>query len=89
MIELDSFIQKGSTHLEMKWSDGFVQVLCLSDIQKMCPCAFCQQTQGKKINPKVTAAWIHSVGNYGLQIKFTEGCSKGIYPYSLLREIGI
>jgi len=89
MIELCNLKQKDRYHFEVKWSDNQMQVFRLSEIQRRCPCIRCEQRQKKEINPEVMAIKLVRVGNYGLKIQFTEGCSQGIYPYALLREIGL
>ena len=87
MIELSSLTQKDRCHFEIKWSDDLVQQFRLSNLQKRCPCARCEQRK-PEINVDVMAVKLTKVGNYALKIQFTEGCSKGIYPFELLREIG-
>ena len=37
---------------------------------------------------EVEALQIVNVGRYALKIDFTKGCSRGIYPFSLLRSLG-
>ena len=87
MIELLSLTQKDRYHFEIKWSNDLVQQFRLSDLQERCPCARCEQVK-REVNVDVMAVKLTKVGNYGLKIQFTEGCSKGIYPFELLREIG-
>ncbi|CCB88388.1 DUF971 domain-containing protein [Simkania negevensis] len=87
MIELCKLTQNDRYQFEIQWSDDLVQRFRLSDLQERCPCARCEQ--GKRdVNPAVMAMKLTKVGNYALKIQFTEGCSKGIYPFELLREIG-
>ena len=88
MIELCSLKQKDRYHFEIKWSNDLVQRFRLSELQERCPCVRCEQVK-RDVNPDVMAMKLSKVGNYGLKIQFTEGCSKGIYPFELLREIGI
>ena len=87
MIAIHELIQKDRCHFEIKWSDEKVQLFKLSDIQRVCPCASCKEREKKVINPDVSAIKLMQVGAYAIKIKFTEGCSQGIYPFTLLRKI--
>jgi DUF971 family protein len=87
--------QKDRHRFTIEWTNGKISDYRLCDLQRQCTCARCrdEQTGKMKINPAdidedVEAMRIVSVGNYALQIYFTKGCSKGIYPFWLLRQIG-
>lgn len=72
----------------IEWSDGKIFDYRLSDLQRRCPCARCRESiDSSTIDDHVTASRIVSVGNYALQIFFTKGCSKGIYPFWMLRQM--
>lgn len=78
----------------IEWSDGKVDQYRLSDLQRHCPCASCNdETTGRSIvdektlKSDVKAKRIMSVGRYALRIEFTSGCSTGIYPFNFLREL--
>jgi DUF971 family protein len=85
--------QKNRYWFTIEWSDGKLFNYHLSELQLHCPCACCHEERtGKQWIDhsrvdEVTADRIVSVGSYGLQIFFTKGCSKGIYPFRLLRQI--
>jgi DUF971 family protein len=68
------------------WSDDRSSVFTLSDLQKNCPCARCQESKGT-YDEDVKATKISSVGNYALRIDFTKGCSRGIFTFQFLRTI--
>lgn len=99
-MEVGSFFirvieQKDRHRFTIEWTDGKICSYRLSDLQRQCTCANCrdEQTGKMKIDPAiidegVEALRIVSVGSYALQIHFTKGCSKGIYPFWLLRKIG-
>lgn len=82
--------------LSIKWSDGKMQTMRYNDIQKQCACAHCvdEQTGKRLLDPAavrsdVRAMAIKSVGRYGLQFKFSSGCSTGIYSFNLLKQIDL
>lgn len=78
----------------IEWTDGKIDVYRLSDLQRQCTCAQCRDEMTGKMNidpeqidENVEATRISSVGNYALQIHFTQGCSKGIYSFEMLRHL--
>ena len=75
-------------HFSIHWLDGKKSLYRWSDIQCHCPCAKCVGS-GKtlKIDSETEVERILRVGRYGLQLVFTKGCSQGIYPFSLLRDL--
>jgi ATP-binding protein involved in chromosome partitioning len=79
--------QKKNHEFTIEWSDGKMSHHCLSDLQRRCPCIRCrdEKTGKQLIDKDVGAARIVRVGSYALQIFFTKGCSKGIYPFWMLR----
>lgn len=91
-ISIKDIEQIDNHTFHITWCDGIKNQYRLSDLQKICPCAGCvDETTGKRIASKpidenVRAIGIQSVGRYALKIKFTSGCSTGIYSYSLLRN---
>ncbi|MBF5058919.1 P-loop NTPase [Candidatus Neptunochlamydia vexilliferae] len=77
--------QEDRYHFSIRWVDGKKSLYRFSDLQSHCPCVKCKEkaplthVEGEKIIP---------VGSYGVQVIFSKGCSKGIYPFSLLRKLG-
>jgi DUF971 family protein len=86
--------QKDNHTFSIIWSDGQEQQFRLCVLQRSCPCAQCcdEQTGERVIHPEsvkedVRAFNIQSVGRYALKIKFTSGCSAGIYTFDYLRSL--
>lgn len=78
----------------MTWNDGTEQHLRMSDLQRNCSCANCvEEYSGKRIRDPATvddnvqAHEIHHVGRYGLRIRFSSGCSTGIYSFEMLKKM--
>lgn len=89
---LQKLEQKDSHTFSIEWNDGRIDNYRLSDLQKHCPCANCANPDKEAINktavdPNVQALTISPVGRYALRIKFTSGCSSGIYDFAMLRQI--
>jgi DUF971 family protein len=91
---IKSILQKDNCTFQIQWSDGAVNDYRLSSLQKNCPCANCydaserkQKVSPKMIDENVRATQITNVGRYALRIRFTSGCSMGIFSFALLREL--
>lgn len=81
-------------HFKIVWTDGNNSKYRLSDLQKQCPCAKCQEMRSKQltefnklVQEDIMAKRIVSVGRYALRIDFCSGCSKGIYNFEWLRQL--
>ena len=95
-VQIPSLIDKNQScavHQEdeqwfvVKWVDGKTSRYLFSDIQRHCLCAKCRAKDPSLPLPNVIGKRVVRVGNYGIQVQFSSGCSKGIYPFTLLREL--
>jgi DUF971 family protein len=88
--------------VEVTWSDGHTSRYDFPYLRDNCPCANCKdesekkaQERAKGINsdvlpmfkPRVKAKAAAAVGNYAIQIEFSDGHATGIYSFAHLREI--
>jgi DUF971 family protein len=89
--------------VDITWADGHASHYDFHYLRDECPCATCNDERGKKaafataspassavlplFKPKPSAKAATSVGNYAIQITFTDGHSTGIYSYDHLRTI--
>ncbi len=89
--------------MDITWADGHASHYDFHYLRDECPCATCNDERGKKaafatagpassavlpmFKPKPSAKAATSVGNYAIQITFTDGHSTGIYSYDHLRTI--
>lgn len=72
--------------LGLLWDDGRT-VLDAATLRAQCRCNLCRQ------GPVLPASGlglcgVEPVGNYGVQLRFSDGHDKGIYPWALLRALG-
>ena len=86
--------------LKIEWSDGVVTVATWRRLRTNCPCATCIEERKRPPDPfrilseqEVAAGApapvaMTPVGHYAYQIKWNDGHDTGIYPVSLLRELG-
>lgn len=89
--------------VDVAWSDGHPSHYDFAYLRDQCPCATCNDERQKKeafaqssaapaaalpmFKPKATARSAHAVGNYAVQITFSDGHSTGIYSFDHLRTI--
>lgn len=81
---IQKIFQNGPCEVVIEWTDGTLCRYDLSDIQHCCPCAQCSL---KKPQACGSASRAYSVGRYAVKFEFTSGCSAGIYPLTLLRQM--
>jgi DUF971 family protein len=89
--------------VDITWADGHASHYEFPYLRDECPCATCNDEREKKrefgsagpassaalpmFKPKVRAKAATSVGNYAIQITFTDGHATGIFSYDHLRNI--
>jgi len=89
--------------VDIVWADGHGSHYDFAYLREQCPCAMCDDERRKKENlahvdsgpgavlplfkPRPTARAAKAVGNYALQIDFSDGHTTGIYSYDYLRTI--
>lgn len=92
---------KKDSHLEVVWQDGHRSVYKIDYLRTMCPCAQCKNIrEADKIKPKtsltilpgnfvskLSATGAKLVGNYALQIEWSDEHGSGIYSFDYLRLI--
>src|SRR5947208_13105031 len=91
---------KRDKQLEIDWQDGTKSIYSLSLLRAMCPCAQCREQRDKEAEKKsrlrilpgnysgeIRVVNASLVGNYALQIEWSENHGSGIYSWQYLREI--
>lgn len=81
---IQKLFQNGPCEIVIEWTDGTLCRYDLSDIQRSCPCAQCSIKKPKAFG---SASRAYSIGRYAVKFEFTSGCSAGIYPLTLLRQM--
>jgi DUF971 family protein len=84
------------------WSDGHKSRYDFPYLRDHCPCAMCNEERQQKdedpakfaasallpmYKPKVKAQSATAVGNYAIQVDFSDGHTTGIYSFDSLREM--
>lgn len=83
--------------LDIVWDDGATQQLPHALLRAQCKCTVCQsqRLQAETLPlpppaplPGVQLDDIRPAGQYGVQLVFSDGHERGIYPWAYLRELG-
>jgi ATP-binding protein involved in chromosome partitioning len=77
------------------WEDGHRDDFDVRDLRLVCHCALCiEEMSGRKlldpepIRSDVSPRQIASIGNYAIQLDWSDGHNSGIYSFSDLRALG-
>ncbi len=87
--------------VDITWADGHTSHFDFAYLRDNCPCALCNDEREKlkkvgggaatsvlpMFKPKVTAKGANAVGNYAVQIQFSDGHATGIFSFEHLREL--
>ncbi|MBK5553085.1 MULTISPECIES: DUF971 domain-containing protein [unclassified Pseudomonas] len=73
--------------LRLNWPDGREQLLDHAELRRQCPCSQCRafRLQGLtvKVDSRIRVVELNPQG-YGLQLIFSDGHERGIYPWPYL-----
>ena len=73
--------------LKLNWPDGREQYLDHAQLRRQCPCSQCRafRLQGLtvQVDPRVRVVGINAQG-YGVQLVFSDGHERGIFPWGYL-----
>jgi DUF971 family protein len=84
--------------MRILWEDGHESRYAYPDLRKACPCATCREQRAQQqrnpfqVLPTVTTQEVEpvhlsTVGNYALNIEWSDGHRTGIYPWDMLRAL--
>lgn len=81
---------KHSKHITVQWSSEETEIVSHHFLRGVCPCAKCRAARLKGhiplVNADVELVEMNPMG-YGLQMVFSDGHDRGIYPWSYLRYL--
>jgi ATP-binding protein involved in chromosome partitioning len=88
----DEIIGLLRSKITLKWSDGHETAYSARDLRLACRCAGCiEETSGKPlldpatVPPTIRAKHIELIGQYAMQIEWTDGHNTGIFNFRDLR----
>ncbi|WPN45056.1 MULTISPECIES: DUF971 domain-containing protein [unclassified Pseudomonas] len=76
--------------LRLNWPDGREQRLDHAELRRQCPCSQCRAFRVQGLTPRVDARVRVTELNpqgYGLQLVFSDGHERGIYPWAYLAQL--
>ncbi|MGA9522106.1 MAG: DUF971 domain-containing protein [Myxococcaceae bacterium] len=81
--------------LVITWDDGAQSRLSAKTLRGLCPCAVCvdewtnqRRHDPSKVADTTTFQGLQPMGNYAVNLAFSDSHSTGIYTWQYLRELG-
>ncbi|MBA5982530.1 DUF971 domain-containing protein [Pseudomonas sp. MD195_PC81_125] len=76
--------------LRLSWPDGRESLFNHAELRRQCPCSQCRAFRLKAVTPRVDERVrlieINPQG-YGVQLVFSDGHQRGIYPWDYLAQL--
>jgi DUF971 family protein len=77
--------------LVMSFDTGTTRALAATTLRAACRCASCSRARIEKNFPDrfdaVTISTVSAIGTYGINVGFSDGHARGIYPWSYLAQL--
>jgi DUF971 family protein len=91
-IEMPSEIRvtEGQSLLAVHWRDGTSVCLNALTLRRNCRCSQCQAERAHAAGRPVTdvrIAAVEPIGTYGINIGFSDGHARGIFPWTYLLDL--
>ncbi|MDH4607362.1 gamma-butyrobetaine hydroxylase-like domain-containing protein [Pseudomonas sp. BN102] len=81
----------GEARLTLEWADGERQAISHARLRGACPCAQCKAARLRGVIATVDEGvrlQRIALQGYGVQLVFSDGHERGIFPWGYLRELG-
>lgn len=86
-------LHQATGRLELRWVNGVGANFGARTLREACKCATCENRRRAghpPVAPVDTAfAQLHPIGDMGLQLVFTDGHDRGIYPWPYLHQLSL
>lgn len=93
VVPLSIILREVSRTLEILWRDSARSVVSYRELRMSCKCAVCEQARrsgsAQHSLADVTVKVITECGPAAVQFVFSDGHSRGIYPFTYLRQLGV
>jgi prepilin-type processing-associated H-X9-DG protein len=84
-------LESGNGILTVRWDDGSEHAFTHAELRAACPCSECRALRragGAVVVPSaVRLAAIEPAGNNAVNLAFSDGHARGIYPFALMAEL--
>lgn len=91
MSAFPSTVHLSAQQLELQWADDLPHALPASYLRQHCHCTHCRRSGMAEAlahsSVGVTLTDATPVGQYGVQLHFSDGHNRGIYPWAYLRSL--
>ncbi|WP_395704109.1 gamma-butyrobetaine hydroxylase-like domain-containing protein [Aquabacterium sp.] len=91
MLPQQVILHEVSGHLTLAWADLGRRRLGGPQLRAACRCAGCEHARrrGRLAAPQddTRLAGLQPIGEFGLQLQFSDGHERGIFPWAYLREL--
>jgi DUF971 family protein len=81
---------RSKQQLRLNWPDGREQWLDHAELRRQCPCSQCRafrlRGMASMVDARVQLIELNAQG-YGLQLVFSDGHDRGIYPWAYLAQL--
>ena len=92
-VPTDLVWHEASGQLELAWAGGRRVTLSSARLRCACKCAGCEKRRrdGQPLTaaPDTTLTQIHPIGDMGVQLVFSDGHDRGIYPWPYLHQLAL
>ncbi|RQP23200.1 DUF971 domain-containing protein [Piscinibacter terrae] len=79
-------IEASPDRLDIRWPDG-TTALSATALRSACRCGRCRGADALTMADDLSLVDVAPAGTYGLQLIFSDGHDRGIYPWPMLREL--
>lgn len=90
-IPTDAVVSRGGRDLRLTWAGGKDAVLTAERLRLRCRCAWCTRDRIQDKFPasfeNIAVTKIESMGGYAVNIGFSDGHDRGIFPWVYLRDL--
>lgn len=90
-IPTDAVVSRGGRELRLVWAGGEEAVLAAETLRLRCRCAWCTRDRLQERFPAsfeaVAVTKIDEMGGYAVNIGFSDGHARGIFPWVYLRDL--
>jgi DUF971 family protein len=90
-LPLELRVEEVGRTLEVAWQGGRRDRMTAARLRAACRCADCTRVRADGrvpiVDPAVAIQGIDPVGSYGVNLKFSDGHVRGIFPWAFLREL--
>lgn len=90
-IPEQAILARGGGELRITWHDGMSATLTAERLRLRCRCAWCTRDRAQDRFPLrfegVAVTRVEAMGGYAVNIAFTDGHARGIFPWVYLRRL--